>query len=55
MHLALPETADFMAAELSRENLEDNIATAEGAEGRRLFHFGTVFFYLSVSRYRLFL
>ena len=30
MHLALPETADFMAAELSRENLEDNIATAEG-------------------------
>ena len=31
MHLALPETADFMA-ELSRENLEDNIATAEGAE-----------------------
>ena len=27
MHLALPETADFMAAELSRENLEDNIAT----------------------------
>ncbi|MGS2751714.1 alpha-acetolactate decarboxylase, partial [Bacillus zanthoxyli] len=32
MHLALPETADFMAAELSRENLEDNIATAEGAE-----------------------
>lgn len=31
MHLALPETADFMAAELS-ENLEDNIATAEGAE-----------------------
>ena len=33
MHLALPETADFMAAELSRENLEDNIATAEGAEG----------------------
>ena len=31
MHLALPETADFMAAELSRENLEDNIATAEGA------------------------
>jgi len=32
MHLALPETADFMAAALSRENLEDNIATAEGAE-----------------------
>ena len=31
MHLALPETADFMAAALSR-NLEDNIATAEGAE-----------------------
>ena len=43
MHLALPETADFMAAELSRENLEDNIATAEGARRRRLFHFGTVF------------
>ena len=32
MHLALPETADFMAVALSRENLEDNIATAEGAE-----------------------
>ena len=29
MHLALPETADFMAAELSRENLEDNIATGK--------------------------
>ena len=34
MHLALPETADFMAAELSRENLEDNIATAEGGVKR---------------------
>lgn len=32
MHLALLETADFMAAELSRENLENDIATAEGAE-----------------------
>ncbi|PGR99968.1 MULTISPECIES: acetolactate decarboxylase [Bacillus] len=32
MHLALPETADFMAADLSRENLENDIATAEGAE-----------------------
>ena len=48
MHLALPETADFMAAELSRENLEDNIATAEGAEWERLFHFGTVFFIRNV-------
>ncbi len=32
MHLALPKIADFMAAELSRENLENDIATAEGAE-----------------------
>ncbi len=32
MHLALPETADFMVAELSRENLENDIATVEGAE-----------------------
>ena len=39
MHLALPETADFMAAELSRENLEDNIATAEGGVKRAEFGF----------------
>ncbi len=32
MHLALPETADFKAVELSRENLENDIATAKGAE-----------------------
>ncbi len=38
MHLALPETADFMAAALSRENLEANIATAEGGrvEGKTI-------------------
>lgn len=32
MHSALPETADFMTAESSRENLENDIATEEGAE-----------------------
>ncbi|MEH7463517.1 acetolactate decarboxylase [Bacillus thuringiensis] len=32
LHLALPETADFMKAELSRENLENDIAVAEGIE-----------------------